>query len=47
MAYTARGSDVVHVWVDGRQLLRNGQLLTLDEERVLAEAERCYQRLRG
>lgn len=47
LAYTARGSDVVHVWVDGRQLLRNGQLLTIDEERILAEAERCYKRLRG
>jgi 5-methylthioadenosine/S-adenosylhomocysteine deaminase len=46
LAYTAKGSDVSHVWVDGRQLLRNGQLLTLDEERILAEAERCYQRLR-
>jgi 5-methylthioadenosine/S-adenosylhomocysteine deaminase len=46
LAYNAKGSDVTHVWVDGRQLLRNGQLLTLDEERILAEAERCYQRLR-
>jgi 5-methylthioadenosine/S-adenosylhomocysteine deaminase len=47
LAYAARGSDVVHVWVDGKQLLRNGQLLTLDEEKILAEAERCFQRLRG
>jgi 5-methylthioadenosine/S-adenosylhomocysteine deaminase len=47
LAYTARGSDVAHVWVDGRQLLRNGQLLTLDEERILAEAERAYKRLRA
>lgn len=47
LAYTARGSDVVHVWVDGKQLLKNGELLTLDEERILAEAERSYQRLRG
>ncbi len=47
LTYTARGSDVVHVWVDGRQLLRNGLLLTLDEEKILAEAERSFQRLRG
>lgn len=47
LAYAARGSDVAHVWVDGRQLLRNGHLLTLDEERILAEAESCFQRLRG
>ncbi|MCD9021155.1 amidohydrolase [Cohnella silvisoli] len=47
LAYAARGSDVVHVWVDGKQLLRNGQLLTLDEEKILAEAERSFRRLRG
>jgi 5-methylthioadenosine/S-adenosylhomocysteine deaminase len=47
LAYAARGSDVAHVWVDGKQLLRDGQLLTLDEEKILAEAERCFQRLRG
>lgn len=47
LAYAARGSDVAHVWVNGKQLLRNGQLLTLDEEKILAEAERCFQRLRG
>nr|WP_245987643.1 amidohydrolase [Cohnella lupini] len=47
LAYAARGSDVAHVWVDGKQLLRDGQLLTLDEEKILAEAERCFQRLKG
>ncbi|WP_256757340.1 amidohydrolase [Cohnella sp. WQ 127256] len=47
LVYAARGSDVAHVWVNGKQLLRDGQLLTLDEEKILAEAERCFQRLRG
>ncbi|TVY04605.1 amidohydrolase [Cohnella terricola] len=47
LAYSARGSDVVHVWVDGKQLLRNGQLLTLDEDKIMAEAERCFRRLRA
>ncbi|TFE30136.1 amidohydrolase [Cohnella luojiensis] len=47
LAYAARGSDVAHVWVDGKQLLRNGKLLTLDEDKILAEAERCFERLRG
>jgi 5-methylthioadenosine/S-adenosylhomocysteine deaminase len=47
LAYAARGSDVKHVWVEGKPLLRNGELLTLDEERIRAEAERCFQRLRG
>jgi 5-methylthioadenosine/S-adenosylhomocysteine deaminase len=47
LAYASRGSDVAHVWVDGKQLLKDGRLLTLDEEKILAEAERCFQRLRG
>lgn len=47
LVYAGSGADVAHVWVDGRQLLRDGRLLTLDEERIMAEAERCYQRLKG
>ncbi|MFD0670374.1 amidohydrolase [Cohnella sp. GCM10027633] len=47
VVYASTGNDVAHVWVDGRQLLKNGQLLTLDEERIMAEAQRCYERLRG
>jgi 5-methylthioadenosine/S-adenosylhomocysteine deaminase len=47
LVYAATGSDVAHVWVAGRQLMRSGQLLTLDEERILFEAERSFQRLRG
>ncbi|MFC5467727.1 amidohydrolase [Cohnella suwonensis] len=47
LAYAARGSDVAHVWVDGKQLLKDGKLLTLDEEKIKAEAEACFRRLRG
>lgn len=47
VVYASSGNDVAHVWVDGRQLLRGGELLTLDEERIFAEAQRCYERLRG
>lgn len=47
LVYSASGMDVTHVWVDGKQLLRNGELLTLDEERIRAEAQRCFERLRG
>ena len=38
--HTATGADVTHVLVDGRLLLRDRVLLTLDEERILYEAER-------
>jgi len=47
LVYSARGSDVKHVWVDGRQLLKDGELTTLDEEKIMAEAERCFLRIRA
>ena len=47
LVYTAHPSDVSHVLVAGRLLLRQGELLTLDEERILWEAERRAARLVG
>ncbi|MFC6826959.1 amidohydrolase [Halopelagius fulvigenes] len=38
LAYAARGSDVRHTVCDGRVLMRDREVLTLDEERVVAEA---------
>ncbi|NKI23190.1 amidohydrolase [Paenibacillus dendritiformis] len=45
MIYSASAKDVAHVWVDGRQVIKDGQCLTLDEERILYEAGRCFERL--
>ncbi len=39
LVHAARGADVTHVLVDGQWLMRDRQLLTLDEERILYEAE--------
>jgi 5-methylthioadenosine/S-adenosylhomocysteine deaminase len=38
--YAANSADIVHSMVDGRWLMRSRELLTLDEERILAEGER-------
>lgn len=38
--YSAKSPDISHVIVDGRILMRDGVLTTLDEERILYEAER-------
>src|SRR5262249_56430433 len=38
LVYAARGSDVSAVFVDGRPLLRDGRLVELDAERILADA---------
>lgn len=36
LVYAARGGDVVHSVINGRVVMRNRHLLTVDEERVLA-----------
>jgi len=47
VVYAAHPSDVSHVFVDGALLLRDGELLTLDEERIRYEAERRAFRMVG
>jgi 5-methylthioadenosine/S-adenosylhomocysteine deaminase len=47
IVYAAHPADVSHVLVDGRLLLREGELLTLDEERIRYEAERRAFRMVG
>ncbi|CAM3397343.1 amidohydrolase [Marinicrinis lubricantis] len=43
--YSASGHDVTDVWVDGKRLMKNRELLTLDEEKIRFEAQSCYDRL--
>jgi 5-methylthioadenosine/S-adenosylhomocysteine deaminase len=40
--YSASAKDVLHVWVDGRQVVRNGECLTMDEERIKHEAQAAF-----
>ena len=40
IVYSAKSPDISHVIVDGRVLMKDGVLTTLDEERILYEAER-------
>jgi 5-methylthioadenosine/S-adenosylhomocysteine deaminase len=47
VVYAAHPSDVTHVFVDGETILRDGELTTLDEERILYEAERRAFRMVG
>jgi 5-methylthioadenosine/S-adenosylhomocysteine deaminase len=47
VVYASHPADVRHLLVDGRLLLRNGELLTLDEERIYHEAERRAMRMVG
>lgn len=45
LVYAAKASDVRHVLVNGRFLMRERQLLTVDEAAVLAEAQRIAERI--
>lgn len=46
-----QGTGTEHVWIDGNQVLRDGALLTIDEDAILAEAQeiaaRYAERLAG
>lgn len=46
LAYSANGKDVQHVWVDGKQLVKNRQLLTIDYEKAMHDAQASYERLK-
>ncbi|MNI57916.1 S-triazine hydrolase [compost metagenome] len=43
--YSAGPKDVEHVWVDGKQVVRHGECLTLDEERIRYEAQSAFEGL--
>ena len=45
LAYSAKSSSVDMVMVDGRLLMENGVIKTLDEERILFEAQKVADRL--
>jgi 5-methylthioadenosine/S-adenosylhomocysteine deaminase len=47
LVHAAKSSDVTDLWVDGRRLLENGTILTLDEERIRAMAARGARELVG
>jgi 5-methylthioadenosine/S-adenosylhomocysteine deaminase len=47
VVYSSHPGDLRYVICDGQVLLRNGELITLDEERILHEAERRAFRMVG
>jgi len=46
LTFALGASDVSDVIVDGRVLMRSGELLTIDEKRVQSEVSRLFRRLR-
>lgn len=47
LAYAVNSRDVTDVYVDGKALLKNGELRTIDEERVISEVRRLLHRLKN
>lgn len=45
LIYSAAGHDVTDVYVQGKPVVRNKECLTLDEEKIIAEAKRVVQQL--
>ncbi|MEW9669807.1 amidohydrolase [Ammoniphilus sp. 3BR4] len=45
MVYATSGYDVQDVYVDGVQLVAKGEMLTIDEEKIIYEANRMFQLL--
>ncbi|MFZ5798878.1 MAG: amidohydrolase family protein [Thermodesulfobacteriota bacterium] len=47
LVYAARGADVIHSVIDGRVIMRQRRLTTLDEAAILAEMNRIGGEIRG
>ncbi|MDP5273843.1 amidohydrolase [Chengkuizengella axinellae] len=45
IVYSAGASDVQDVWVNGKQLVKNKELLTMDEEKIKFEFNARFERL--
>jgi 5-methylthioadenosine/S-adenosylhomocysteine deaminase len=45
LVFSASGSDVDSVWVDGRRLVGGGKVLTVDEAQVMATAQAAAEEL--
>lgn len=43
--YSASAKDVEHVWVNGKQVVKHGQCLTLDEEAIRRKAQESFEGL--
>ncbi len=47
LVYAVRGSDVIHSIIDGKVVMENRSLLTLDEEEILAKAQEIGRGLKA
>ncbi|MBA4602600.1 amidohydrolase [Thermoactinomyces mirandus] len=46
MVYSASRNDILDVYIDGKPVMRNRELLTIDEEKVIFEANQAFQEIK-
>jgi 5-methylthioadenosine/S-adenosylhomocysteine deaminase len=46
LVYSVSGKDVCDVYIQGQQIIRNSQCLTIDEEKVISESNRLHAKLK-
>ncbi len=46
MVYSASRNDILDVYIDGKPIMRNRELLTMDEEMVIFEANQSFQEIK-
>jgi 5-methylthioadenosine/S-adenosylhomocysteine deaminase len=47
LVYSAKGLDVRHVWVDGRQVVRDRQPVGVDVDDIRTQVQRLWRRVKG
>jgi len=43
--YSASAKDVEHVWINGKQVVKHGKCLTMDEEMIRHQAQESFENL--
>jgi 5-methylthioadenosine/S-adenosylhomocysteine deaminase len=46
LVYSVKGSDVAATVINGQVVMEKGELLTIDEEKALAEARQAAEKIR-
>jgi 5-methylthioadenosine/S-adenosylhomocysteine deaminase len=45
VVYSAKASDVTDVWIEGRQVVKNGKSTTLDQAKILSDARKMAENI--
>ncbi len=46
LVYSVTGSDIIDVYIEGECIVKNKELLTMDEEKIIFEANQAYRKIK-